>query len=111
MKRPHSLKLQRMSLGSHAMLIIWSAIVVFPLYIMIINSFKDRLSIYQNTFGLPEVWNFSNYTDVLKSGVMMRPNMPSRPQPSIKAASINSLGIWRMNSVSTNTAMGRPMAT
>lgn len=72
MKRPHSLKLQRMSLGSHAMLIIWSAIVVFPLYIMIINSFKDRLSIYQNTFGLPEVWNFSNYTDVLKSGDFMR---------------------------------------
>jgi len=35
---------------------------------MVINSFKDRRSVYTNTFGLPEQWNFSNYTDVLASG-------------------------------------------
>jgi len=35
---------------------------------MVLNSFKDRLTIYTNTFGLPEVWNFSNYADVLASG-------------------------------------------
>jgi len=42
-----------------------------PLYIMIINSFKDKRSIYINTFGLPETWNFSNYTDVITSGNFM----------------------------------------
>jgi len=47
---------------------LWGLIVLFPLYIMVINSFKDRRSIYTNTFGLPEQWNFSNYTDVLSSG-------------------------------------------
>ncbi|MEA4970326.1 MAG: carbohydrate ABC transporter permease [Candidatus Pelethousia sp.] len=92
MKRPHSLKLQRMSLGSHAVLIIWSAIVVFPLYIMIINSFKDRLSIYQNTFGLPEVWNFSNYTDVLKSGDFMRYFLNSFIAVTISLALVMLLG-------------------
>jgi len=38
---------------------------------MIVSSFKDRLSIYVNTFGLPETWNFSNYTDILSSGEFM----------------------------------------
>ncbi len=63
-----SLRVQRMHIPSHIILCAWSLIVLFPLYIMIINSFKDRLSIYQNTYGLPEKWNFSNYTDVLSSG-------------------------------------------
>jgi len=57
-----------MKLGSHAIMWGWALIVLFPLYIMVINSFKDRRSIYTNTFGLPETWNFSNYTDVLASG-------------------------------------------
>jgi len=35
---------------------------------MIINSFKDKRSIYTNTFGLPEQWNLSNYTEVLAGG-------------------------------------------
>jgi raffinose/stachyose/melibiose transport system permease protein len=33
---------------------------------MLANSFKDRLSIYKNPFGLPKTWNFSNYANVLK---------------------------------------------
>jgi raffinose/stachyose/melibiose transport system permease protein len=35
---------------------------------MIINSFKDRLSIYQNPFGLPKEWNVANYGMVLSDG-------------------------------------------
>lgn len=67
-KKTGSLKLRNMNIGSHAVLCLWSLIVIFPLYIMVINSFKDKRSIYTNTFGLPEVWNFSNYTDVFQSG-------------------------------------------
>ncbi|MCL2244891.1 MAG: carbohydrate ABC transporter permease [Treponema sp.] len=51
--------------GGLIILTIWSFIVIFPLWIMVINSFKDRLSIYQNPFGFPEKWNFINYTSVL----------------------------------------------
>jgi len=58
----------RMNIGSHLVLTIWSLIVLFPLWVMFINSFKDRLSIYRHSYGLPEVWHFSNYTDVLRSG-------------------------------------------
>jgi len=35
---------------------------------MVINSFKDRLSIYTNPFGLPAKWNFINYSSVLSDG-------------------------------------------
>lgn len=70
-RRPKSLRISNMRIGSHVILCIWAFIVLMPLYIMIINSFKDKRSIYINTFGLPETWNFSNYTDVITSGNFM----------------------------------------
>lgn len=63
-----SLKKQNRSIGSHIILGVWSLIVLFPLWVMVINSFKDRLSIYQNPFGLPHKWNFINYGAVLGNG-------------------------------------------
>ncbi|MDR2807427.1 MAG: carbohydrate ABC transporter permease [Spirochaetaceae bacterium] len=63
-----SLKQQNRNIPAHCILSIWSLIVIFPLYVMVINSFKDRLSIYQNPFGLPADWNFSNYSTILKDG-------------------------------------------
>lgn len=68
LKKTNSLHIRNMHVGSYVVLMIWAVIVLFPIWIMVINSLKDRLSIYSNTFGLPETWNFSNYTDVLKSG-------------------------------------------
>ena len=62
------MRIRKMNLGSHFILSIWSLVVLFPLWVMFINSFKDRLSIYKNPYGLPEVWHYSNYTDVLRSG-------------------------------------------
>ena len=63
-----SLKKQNRNLASHVILVIWSLIVLFPLWVMVINSFKDRLSIYQNPFGLPKKWNYINYGAVLGDG-------------------------------------------
>ncbi|MDR2052334.1 MAG: carbohydrate ABC transporter permease [Treponema sp.] len=60
-----SLERQKLSIPSHIILGIWSLIVLFPLWVMLINSFKDRLSIYQNPFGLPQKWNIANYGVVL----------------------------------------------
>ena len=57
-----------MQIGSHIVLAVWSLIVLVPLWIMVMNSFKDRLSIYKNPFGLPEKWNFINYSAVLSDG-------------------------------------------
>lgn len=63
-----SIRWQRRHIGAHTILIVWSFLVLFPLWVMIVNSFKDRLSIYQNPFWLPKKWNFSNYLAVLKDG-------------------------------------------
>lgn len=60
-----SIKQQSRNIPSHITLIIWSVIVIFPLWVMVINSFKDRLSIYQSPFGLPKKWNIANYGAVL----------------------------------------------
>ena len=56
------------NIGSHIVLCIWLLIVLFPLYVLIISSFKDRDGIYTNAFGLPEVWNYSNYIEVFTRG-------------------------------------------
>jgi raffinose/stachyose/melibiose transport system permease protein len=68
MARRGSIKRQNLNIPSHSILIIWSIIVIFPLWVMVINSFKDRLSIYQNPFGLPSNWNFANYGIVVGDG-------------------------------------------
>ncbi|NQT59644.1 MAG: carbohydrate ABC transporter permease [Bacteroidetes bacterium] len=50
----------------HAALLVWCIIVLFPLWTMIINSFKFRLDIYKDPFGLPKAWNFQSYVSVFQ---------------------------------------------
>ena len=71
-QKPRSMRFKRLNLGSHTILWMWSLVVLIPLYVLVTGSFKDKLSIYTNTFGLPETWNFSNYSDVLASGDFLR---------------------------------------
>ena len=63
-----SLKKQNLNIGGHIILALWSLVVLFPIWVMVVNSFKDRLSIYQNPFGFPKKWNFINYGSVLGDG-------------------------------------------
>ncbi len=55
------------------LLLIWSALQLFPLYWMLTFSLKDNSEIFgANIIGLPHNWLFSNYTTVLQSGNMFR---------------------------------------
>ncbi|MDD4083438.1 MAG: carbohydrate ABC transporter permease [Sphaerochaetaceae bacterium] len=47
-------------------MIIWCFIVILPLWVLVIDSFKTKLSIYTNPFGLPAKWNFNNYFSVFR---------------------------------------------
>lgn len=67
-----SMKIKNLHIGSHIILVIWSMIVIFPIYVMVSNSFKSRLGIYKNPFGLPKTWHFSNYSKVLSDGDFLR---------------------------------------
>jgi len=55
------------NLLSTVLLSLWSLIVLFPVWTMVINSFKMKLDIYKNPFGLPPKWNFQSYISVLKN--------------------------------------------
>jgi raffinose/stachyose/melibiose transport system permease protein len=59
-------------LPSHAVMILWSLIALFPIWVMLVNSLKTRFTIYDNPFWIPEKFNFSNYGAVLQSGDFMR---------------------------------------
>lgn len=52
----------------YIVLSIWTAIVVLPIWTMLINSFKTKYDIYEAPFSLPKKWIFENYRSVLQSG-------------------------------------------
>ena len=63
-----SISRDRMHLGSHVVLIFWTFLVLFPLWTMIVNSFKFKSDIYTDPFGLPKKWNFESYVSVITDG-------------------------------------------
>ncbi len=50
----------------HLVLGFWSLLVLIPLWVMLVNSFKRRLDIYDNPFALPSPWNFKSYATVFQ---------------------------------------------
>lgn len=67
-RRQKSLTWQNKHIGTHIFLIFWSLIVLFPVWTMIVNSFKNKFDIYEDPFGLPKVWNFDSYATVVREG-------------------------------------------
>ena len=54
-------------------LLLWSALQIFPIYWMLTFSLKENSEIFgANIIGLPHKWLFSNYTTALQSGNMFR---------------------------------------
>jgi len=41
-------------------------LMMLPIYIMIVNSFKGRREIFTNTFGLPKSWSFEFYAKAME---------------------------------------------
>ena len=57
-----------MHIPSHILMVIWCFVSLFPVYLLLANSLKDKLGIYANPFGFPSALNFENYTGVIKQG-------------------------------------------
>jgi raffinose/stachyose/melibiose transport system permease protein len=64
-KRTASLRVQNMHIASHIILIIWTFVALFPIWVMVINSFKTAKTIYINPFWVPAAYNFKHYMTVL----------------------------------------------
>jgi len=58
-------KVRITNLMTHAILLAYSFVVIYPLYIMVITSFKTNLEVMTKPFGLPQSINLSGYETVL----------------------------------------------
>lgn len=67
-----SLRFKNMHLFSHLLMVFWCLITLFPVYMMISNSFKNKAEIYKNTFGLPKSFTISNYEYVFGNSQFIR---------------------------------------
>ncbi|MFN3723756.1 MAG: carbohydrate ABC transporter permease [Paracoccaceae bacterium] len=56
--------------AAHAILIAWTVIALFPVFVTVINSFKSRRAIFADPLALPwpEHFDLVGYTTVLKQG-------------------------------------------
>ena len=62
-------KIRVSTLVMYLLLGIFTVIQVYPLIWLFLFSFKDNNEIFSgNAMGIPEVWRFSNYSDVLTGG-------------------------------------------
>jgi len=71
-KRTQSLKIANMHIPSHIAMVIWCIVSLFPVYMMILNSFKERANIYKDPFGLPTKWTLDNYKYVFDNSQFIR---------------------------------------
>jgi raffinose/stachyose/melibiose transport system permease protein len=62
-------RLPRLSnLGTYLILSIWSVIVIFPLWTMIVNSFKNQREIFRDPYGLPQAFTLEGYKNAINAG-------------------------------------------
>ena len=66
-KKTRSLRIMNMHIPYHILMVIWSFISIFPLWFLVINTFKVKKEIYLNFFGLPQKWTLENYETLLGS--------------------------------------------
>ena len=56
--------------AAHAILILWTLIALFPVFVIVVNSFKNRRAIFNSPLALPgrETFDTIGYTTVLQQG-------------------------------------------
>lgn len=57
------------SASMNFLLVIYAVIIGYPLFWMIINSFKETDAIFSNSWALPKEWLFSNYVQAWNTGI------------------------------------------
>ena len=72
-KRKHR-KWKPTAVLTHGILLIWAFICLFPVYIMVMGSFKSSTELLHNSVGLPQTWSLANYISLwsYNSGTIMR---------------------------------------
>lgn len=61
-------RLSPSTIATHAVLILWSLVVLVPLWTMLINSVKPKREIFRNPFGLPSEFTLDGYINAWTAG-------------------------------------------
>ncbi len=64
-KKTRSLRIANMHIPYHIVMVVWSFIAMFPVWLLLINTLKTKKEIYTNPFGLPANWTLENYKYIL----------------------------------------------
>ena len=92
-------------------LLLWgyAAIVIGPLLLVVLNTMRTSREIFRNPVGLPTSLNFDSYVRAWEEASFNIYFLNS-PAPSIRAASLSSLGSCRKNADRMKTEKGIPEA-
>ena len=71
-KKLRSMRVANMHIPYHIIMIVWSFIAMFPVWILLIETFKPKKEIYTNPFGLPINWTLDNYEYIIGSNDFLR---------------------------------------
>ena len=66
-QKTKSLRLMNMHIPYHILMVVWSFIALFPMWFLVINTFKVKKEIYTNFFGLPQKWTLDNYQALMQN--------------------------------------------
>ena len=61
-------RLKASTVSKHTILLVWSAIVLFPVWTMLVNSIKPKRDIFRDPFGFPETITFDGYASAWGAG-------------------------------------------
>lgn len=64
--------MKKLCLGTakYLTLILFAFLILFPVYIVVVGSFKTEFEMYRNIFGFPESWGLQNYIIAFQGGKM-----------------------------------------
>ena len=66
--RTRSLRISRMHIPSHILMIFWSLVVLLPVYLLIANSLKTKMGMYSDPFGPPIPFTLDNFSAMINRG-------------------------------------------
>lgn len=73
-------KLQRWGIGEYIrfiILVILAILIIYPMFWIIMSSFKDYNGIFKDVWGLPKEWLFENYKLAWEKGISKSPTTSS----------------------------------
>lgn len=65
-------KLHPAAVARYVFLTVAMLIMLYPIYMVVINSFKTESELYANVLGLPTQWNWDNYVRAIIDGDLLR---------------------------------------